>query len=115
MIKKILKLNTIAFYLLLPYISFAQAPMPKLAQPAPGVGATLEDFIRLLIEIMQAVGFPFLVVCIIYAGFKIATAGGNEDQIAKGKVMIFWTLIGAAIIISAQVIADIVYGTASSF
>lgn len=87
----------------------------KLAQPAPGSGATLQDFIAVLIEIIQAIGIPILVVCIIYAGYIIVTAGGNEEKVTKGKTWIFWTLIGAAIIISAQVIANLVYDTAGLF
>ncbi len=94
---------------------FALAQAPKLIQPAPGSGATLQDFIALLIEIMQAVGIPFLVICIIYSGYILLTAGGNEEQITRGKLWIFWTLVGAAIILSAQVIANLVYGTANLF
>ncbi len=89
--------------------------LTKLAQPAPGSGATLQDFIAVLIEIIQAIGIPVLVVCIIYAGYIIVTAGGNEEKVTKGKTWIFWTLIGAAIILSAQVIADLVYSTAGLF
>ena len=87
----------------------------KLAQPAPGSGATLQDFIAVLIEIIQAIGIPILVICIIYAGYIIVTAGGNEEKVTKGKTWIFWTLIGAAIIVAAQVIANLVYDTAGLF
>ena len=86
-----------------------------LKQPAPGGGATLQEFIALLIEIIQAIGIPILVICIIYAGYIIVTAGGNEEMVTKGKTWIFWTLIGAAIILSAQVIANLVYDTAGLF
>ncbi len=98
-----------------PSLILAQEPIAKLAPPAPGVGATLEDFIGLLIEIIQAVAFPALVVSIIYAGYILLTAGGNEAQISKAKVWIMWTLIGAAIVIAAQVIADTVFNTAAEF
>lgn len=91
------------------------AAATTLKQPAPGSGATLQDFIAVLIKIIQAIGIPVLVVCIIYAGYIIVAAGGNEDQVTKGKTWIFWTLIGAAIIVSAQVIANLVYDTAGLF
>lgn len=102
------------FIALIPFAASAQA-VAKLSNPSPGGGATLQDFIGLLIEIIQAVGIPALIVSIIYAGFTLLTAGGNEAQIAKGKVWIFWTLIGAAIVIGAQVIADMVFSTAALF
>ncbi len=95
--------------------SFASAAAGKLAQPAPGAGATLQDFIYLLISIIQAVGTPVLVVCIIYAGYILVTAGGNEEKVTKGKIWIFWTLIGAAIIVGANVIAGMIFNTAALF
>ena len=101
--------------LTLPHSVLAVAPEATLSNPSPGGGATLQDFIGLLIKIIQAVGIPALVVAIIYAGYTLLTAGGNEVQITTGKVWIFWTLIGAAIILGAQVIADAVFNTAALF
>ncbi len=98
-------------FLFAPYVAAAQ----KLAAPTPGGGATLEEFIRLLIKIVQSVGIPFLVVALVYSGFVLVTAKDNEAQISKAKIWILWTIVGAAIILSAQVIADVVYGTAKSF
>lgn len=86
-----------------------------LNNPAPGAGATMQDFIYLLIEIMQLIGIPVLTVAIIYSGFLIVTAGGNEEQVTKGKKYVLWTLVGATIILGASVIADFIYGTASAF
>jgi small-conductance mechanosensitive channel len=103
-----------ALLLVLPLVSCA-APAATLSNPSPGGGATLQDFIALLIKIIQAVGIPALVVAIIYSGYILLTAGGNEVQITKGKVWIFWTLIGAAIVMGAQVIADAVFATAALF
>jgi small-conductance mechanosensitive channel len=107
---------------LLPYILFALTPMAtfaapvvKLSNPSPGGGATLKDFIDLLIEIIQAVGIPALVVALIYSGYILLTAGGNEQQISKGKIWILSTLVGAAIILGAQVIADMIFSTAGLF
>jgi hypothetical protein len=45
----------------------------------------------------------------------MATAGGDEAQITKSKTWIAWTLVGAAIIISAKVIALFISGTIALF
>jgi hypothetical protein len=94
-------------------------PLPlfaaTLSNPVPGAGTTLEEFILLLLEILQLVLFPVLVVCIIYAGFLMVTAGGDEAQITKSKTWIVWTLVGAAIIIGAKVIALFISGTVALF
>jgi hypothetical protein len=91
------------------------AEVVTLNNPAPGAGATMEDFIYLLINIMQMVAVPALTVCVIYAGYLMATAAGNEEQITKSKMWFLWTLVGGAIVLGAEVIADIVYGTAELF
>lgn len=112
--KKILS-SAISVLTLLPYSLYAASPAVTLAPPTPQGGATLQEFIDILITIVQWVATPMLVLCIIYAGYILVTAGGNETQITKAKVMIFWTLIGAAIVLGAHVIAGGVCSTAQIF
>ena len=107
--------NIVALILFVPIVVHAASPAVTLGNPSPGGGATLQDFIGLLIKIIQSVGIPTLVIAIIYAGYTLLTAGGNEVQIAKAKVWILWTLIGAAIVLGAQQIADTVFNTAALF
>lgn len=111
----IVQLRRIATLLtvLAPLSVFAAAA--TLSNPVPGAGTTLKDFIFLLLDIFQLVLFPVLVVCIIYAGFLMVTAGGDESQVTKSKMWIIWALVGAAIIISAKVIAEFIAGTVSIF
>lgn len=87
----------------------------KLRNPTPGAGYTLKDFILLLIDIIQAVGIPVLVVAIVYVGYLFVTAGENEAQITKAKTAIVWTLVGVAIILGATVIANFISGTVDIF
>jgi hypothetical protein len=56
-----------------------------------------------------------LTVAIIYSGYLLLSAGGNEAEVTKAKTWILWTLVGAAIILGAQVIADMVFDTAALF
>ncbi len=104
-------------FFLLPLFALAEltSPTTLLSNPAPGAGTTLQDFVNLLITIVQWVVLPVLALSIVYAGFMLVSAGGNEDQITKGKTWILWTLVGAAIILGAHVIADVIFGTASNF
>lgn len=95
--------------LLLPIIALAQ--FVKLDNPTPKGGASLKEFIDLLITILQSVLIPVLVVLMIYAGYQLVTAGGNEQQVEKAKLWILGTLVGAAIVLSAHVIADLIYNT----
>ena len=96
-------------------LASAACPAGKLCPPVTAIGSSLKDFIYLLISIIQAVGIPALVVFLIYAGYLLVSAGDNEEQVTKSKTYIFWTIIGAAIILGAQVIADLVFNTAALF
>lgn len=100
----------------MPLQLFALASLSQgLTNPAPGAGTTLQDFVYLLIEIIQWIALPALALCIIYAGFTIVSAGGDEKKIASGRLWLVSSLIGATIILGAHVIADIVFGTAQLF
>lgn len=94
-----------------PFIAAAQ----KLPPPVTAIGSTLKDFIDLLVSILQAVGIPILVIFIIYSGYMLVTAGDNEQQTTKAKSWIAWTVVGAAIILGAQIIADFIFNTAALF
>ena len=102
-------------FLLSTSVAGAACPAGKLCPPVTAIGSTLKDFIDLLISIIQAVGIPALVVFLIYAGYLMVSAGDNEEQVTKSKTYIFWSLIGAAIILGAQVIADLIFNTAALF
>ncbi len=96
-------------------LSVFAGPFNTLNNPTPAGANTFQDYIYLLVQIAQLVGIPMLVMCIIYAGFLMVTAGGNEEQISKSKLWFLWTLVGAAIILGAKVLADLIKGTATAF
>lgn len=97
---------------LAPFQLYAQT---KLRNPTPGAGYTLKDFILLLINIIQAVGIPVLVVAIVYVGYLFVTAGENEKKLTDAKRAIVWTLVGVAIVLGATVIANFISGTVDIF
>ncbi len=99
--------------LVLPQSLFAQDV--KLKPPATKLGTTLPDFIYLLLDIVQMIGIPILAMAIIYSGFLFVTAAGNEDKVTNAKKVFTWTLVGAAVILGAKVIAAFVGGTAEQF
>jgi hypothetical protein len=102
-------LVTLAFFF--PFVVFAQN---KLVNPTPRYG-TMYDFIMALLEIVLLIGLPMIVIAIIYAGFLLATAGGDEKKAESGKMVIVWTIVGGMIILGAKVIAELIRGTLSLF
>lgn len=100
------------FVMLLPFSAFAAA---TLKNPTPGGGKTLEEFVLMLVDIVQLVTTPILVVCLIYGGFTFLTANGSEDQLSRSKQWILWSLVGATIVLGGKVIAQAIFGTAALF
>jgi hypothetical protein len=71
----------------------------------------------LLLDILQGVikiGIPVIALAIIYAGFLLVTARGNEEQLKKGKNTLWYTVIGAAILLGSWAIALLIQQTITS-
>lgn len=75
---------------------------------------TIPEFLLALVDIIFLFGMPIIVLFIIYGGFLFVTAGDNEAQITKARKTILWTLVGAAVLIGAKVIAMAIQATVLS-
>jgi len=97
------------------YYIFAQgSPVQTIQNP---LGENNNDVQALLIKIMNlvaTVGAIIVVFFIIYSGFKFVTARGNPAEVSKAKDIFFATIIGGAILLGADIIANIVVNTVNS-
>ena len=66
----------------------------------------IPSFIKAIINIVLIVGIPIVVLAIIYVGFLFVKAQGNPEEITKAKQALIYTLIGAALLLGAFVIAN---------
>jgi hypothetical protein len=66
----------------------------------------IPSFIKLVVEGALVLGVPIIALAIIYTGFLFVKARGNPEQIGKAKDALLYTLIGAAILLGAFVIAN---------
>lgn len=71
-------------------------------------------FIAAILNIVIAIGIPIAAVFIIYAGFLFVTARGNEAQLAKAKTALVWAIVGTAILLGANVLANGINATIQS-
>jgi len=77
-----------------------------------GSGITdIPSFIEALINIILIVGIPIVVLAIIYTGFLFVQAQGNPEEITKAKKAFLYTVIGAALLLGAFVIARAIGAT----
>ncbi|HRH23442.1 MAG TPA: hypothetical protein PK295_02335 [Candidatus Magasanikbacteria bacterium] len=78
---------------------------------AAGYGTEAQD-IRITVAkgiqlVLSLLGIVF-VVLVVYAGFLIFTAAGNEENVSKAKKIISYAVIGLIIILSAYSITSFV-------
>ena len=75
---------------------------------AAGSGLTKDDprlVVARIINVALGILGTIAVVLIVYAGFLWMTAGGNDEQAGKAKSIIFASIIGLVIILSAYAIS----------
>lgn len=113
---KILKYSYIGlfiFVLMMP-IMFLNADTSITTTIQNPLGDNIKDipsFIKEVINIVLVVGVPIIVLAIIYTGFLFVKAQGNSEQITKAKDALTYTLIGAALLLGAFVIAEAIGAT----
>ena len=76
--------------------------------------STIPDLIITLVDIVAFIATPVIVMYIIYAGYLIVSAGGDEEKLADGKRAFMWGFVGAAIILGANVLARLIASTMSN-
>lgn len=72
---------------------------------------SLEELLRLVLQAVVAIAFPFLVLFLVFIGFKFVAASGNPEELKKVRNMFFWALVGALIVLGAQALSLAIEGT----
>jgi len=72
---------------------------------------SLDDFLVALFDVIIKIGFPVVVLAIIWTGFLFVKAQGDETGLKEAKRAFFWTVIGALIILGAAALSALIKGT----
>lgn len=83
----------------------------KIENPLSSEIDSIPKFIQAVIKIVLTVGVPIVVLAIIYTGFLFVQAQGNSEKLTKAKDSLLYTLIGAALLLGAFVIAQAIGAT----
>jgi len=90
-----------------PIYLYAQFPNPI---AAPTIGALIQALLRGVV----AIATPFVVLFLMYSGWKFVTAAGNEEKLTKAKETFMYTLLGGVVVLGAYAIALAIEGTVNA-
>jgi hypothetical protein len=75
---------------------------------------SLQDLIMAILKGVIQLGAIFLVLMLVFVGFKFVMAQGNEEELRSARAALLWTVIGGLILLGSQAIMTIVQDTANS-
>ncbi len=94
---------------------FTSAPAAFAAETEPGnipnpiTSQSFPCLVKALSEAAITIVVPIAIVAIIFAGLKFIIAGaqGNEAGIKQARTMLFWIIIGTAVVVGSFVLAEV--------
>ena len=66
--------------------------------PPPGLPTSIEEFIGNIIDFIFNISIPIAVILIIVSGIIMLTSAGNMAKVGKARTILWYTIIGLAII-----------------
>ena len=66
---------------------------------------TLTTLLERVLVLATQIGFPILVLYIVYIGFQFVQAEGNPDKLKQVRSNFFWAVVGGVILLGAQALA----------
>ena len=76
---------------------------------------TFADVAKAITGVVVQVGTVVVVLAIIYSGYLFVTAQGNDEKISTAKRTFVWVVVGAIIVLGAQILGEVVCTTAGEF
>lgn len=114
---KIVMWSVASFLLLLPLYRVSATGVNEVGTLKNPLGTT--DSVpalitKILTDIVTPIGSVIIVFFIIYAGFLFVKAQGKPEEITEAKKILLYVVIGAAVILGANLIATVISGTISN-
>ena len=76
--------------------------------------SSFSDFIAEVLGILLKIGIPVVAAFIIYSGLMFVLARGNATELEVAKQRFLYTLIGAALLLGAWTIAQVISATVTA-
>lgn len=101
---------TFAFNFVYAFDSVANTDV-HIPNPLGAGNETITGFVMTLLDTIFPIASIVAVFFLIFAGFLMVTAGGNEEKLSKARQAFMWTVIGVAILLGAKVLSAVICGT----
>ena len=92
-------------------IAHAEDTSPGTTLQNPLTSSSIDQLLASVLSAFVKLSAPVIVIAIIYSGFLLVTARGDTAKIKQGKSALLWTVVGAAVIIGAQLLATAIQNT----
>ena len=114
--KKIFSAIRTSGFLFISALTFPLLTHADCAQPTTGLQnplsvCDLTSFLDAILNVVITIGGIFIVLMIVYTGFKFVYAQGKPEEIKEARTALFWTLLGALVLLGAKAISLGVAGT----
>ena len=104
-----------------PAITFAQQSQSPGNNP-PGSGgltnplssSTIDQLMDKILGWVVLVGGVFVVLMLVFTGFKFVEAQGNSEKLQSARQSLYWTVLGALILLGAFTLKDVITATVSA-
>lgn len=95
----------------LPFFAEAACTNPNGGLCNPLGYQDLTTFLQQLLQLVAQIGFPVIVLFMVYVGFLYVTAAGKPEKITKVHSYLLWTLVGALLILGAEALSIAIKAT----
>lgn len=98
-------------YLFITFFIFLLAPFIVLAVIEirnPLEAETIPEIIEAIGDLIFYVGLALVTLMILIGGIMFITAAGDPQKVATARRLLFWTAIGAAVVIFAKAVTGII-------
>lgn len=109
--KKIFNIIFTAVFLVIPTYANAAVQTGAITIENPIKYATFSEFVAAVTAAAVNVLMPFVVLAFIWSGFLFVRAQGNEKELETAKTAIWWSIIGAFILMGAWGFSKIIEST----
>lgn len=72
---------------------------------------SLRKFLDLILDVIVQIGWPLVVLAVIWTGFLFVKAQGKPAELDTAKQAFIWTVVGALIVLGAFAIGQFICGT----